>query len=567
MADKQEVQYSEEKESGTQAPAQAPVSPVKEKYAKFTEEPVAYKESRVRLKDYPFPGAPDGGLPKNAIGANRQPLLVNVPSTGRQQQLHVLAAKRLEALNRKWVADTGLPPLTVASGWRRRAFKDFAAYHEYCKRNGYWLPAQYGPGVASLTDTHPSNPNRRPSEKKKSQGKCTISKAYLSAHELGLAMDFGNNGLEPIMASNSRQKTERSFQWLKENAHLFGITPYIREAWHWEVKMPLESWITGEEWVEGDNYAVRVKGTGKAGKVAAGVAAGVNAASKCANRGFVGGNNTAGPNIDLKNYSLATPEFPGVKSGTEFPGLRDRPPEQVTRVVIHETAGGFGNVKSNAEGGDPKAVKTLLKRGLSTHFTITRTGAVRQHASTDKVAIHGPGNPTSIGIDLVNPVSVSKKETKARYVNKSDSDTAYPILDRGLLRKGHLLNTPEQCEALWQLLKKLVAKHPNLKMQFPCADAGGGSFKTGKDPRHKNPGIIAHQRDHHADGVFSEYFCVARSKGLSKMQAWYAAVGAAATHGDKGIPPMPSQGNAASLGQLGRDKLKETREKYKKPSE
>ena len=77
--------------------------------------------------------------------------------------------------------------------------------------------------------------------------------------------------------------------------------------------------------------------------------------------------------------------------------------------------------KSNAEGGDPRAIKTLLHKNLSVHFTITRAGVVRQHAPASKVAIHGPGNATSVGIELINPVRVSKQESKARFINKSEA--------------------------------------------------------------------------------------------------------------------------------------------------
>ena len=72
----------------------------------------------------------------------------------------------------------------------------------------------------------------------------------------------------PIFASSKAAKSGRlqkspAFLWLKANAHRWGFTPYKREPWHWELKVPYESWRTGEEFVQDGNYAVRVIETKK----------------------------------------------------------------------------------------------------------------------------------------------------------------------------------------------------------------------------------------------------------------------------------------------------------------
>lgn len=555
MSQAEQVENVDKKQSGTTAPAQAPVAPVKDKFSKLAEPAEEFKESRVSLKKFQFPGQTPGrgGLPRAAKGADLQPLLVNVPSSGAQQKLHRLVAKRIEAMNRKWLSEGGTEEFKVASGWRKAAFGTFAEYHQWCKKKNYYLGSKWGAGVASQTSTYQGTK------------KCEVAKAFYSPHETGLAIDFGNNGLKPTMSTNSQQKQKPAYLWLTRNAHLFGITPYIKEAWHWEVQMPLEAWITGEDWVEGDNYAVRIKGPGRTGKLPPGFS-GNTSGGPCAARGTVG--TPSGPAPDLTTWGKMVPELPGVKGGARFPDNnlgKKRDLGEVTELVIHETAGGFGSVKSSGEGGkDPKAVKTLAARGLSTHFTISRTGETKQHAPMDrKTLASSPKNAKSIGVDLVNPVIVNKKDRKEQYVNKSEKETAYPILDKGFARTGHLLNTPAQCEALWQLIKKVQGKLPNFKIIFPSADAGG-SFAPAKGQNYKNPGIVAHVRWHHADGAFAEYYCVARSKGVPKMEAWYATVGAAAKRGLGETIPLPSPSNAASLGTLGKEKLKETREKYKK---
>ena len=555
MSQVQKVENIEEKQSGTTAPAQAPVVPVKEKFAKLAEPAEQFKESRVKLSKFKFPGndAGRGGLPRDAKGTDGQPLLVDVPSSGGRQKLHRLVAKRLEAMNRKWLADGGQQEFKVASGWRKPAFATFAEYHNWCRNKNYYLGPKWGTGAATQTPSYQGTK------------KCEVAKAFYSPHETGLAIDFGNNGLKPTMSTNSIQKQTPAYVWLTENAHLFGITPYIKEAWHWEVQMPLESWITGEDWVEGENYAVRIKGPGRTGKLPPGFT-GNTTGGPCRVRSTVGTSN--GPTPDLTTWAKMEPELPGVVGGARFPdgnlgGKRDL--GQINELVIHETAGGFRQIKSSGEGGkDSVAVRTLGKRGLSTHFTILRTGQIKQHAPLDtKTFASSPKNNNSIGVDLINPVIVKKKDSKEDYVNKSDQETAYPLLDKGFARSGHLLNTPAQCEALWQLIKKLETKLPNFKIVFPSAD-DGGSFAPAKGKNYKDPGIVAHVRWHHADGAFAEYYCLARSSGISKMEAWYASVGAAAKRGLGEKIPLPSTGNAASLASLGKEKLKETREKYKK---
>jgi len=594
------------KKSGTTAKAEAPVVPVKEKFAKFAEPPAKYKESRVVLSRFKFPGSTGeesgrGGLPSTAEGSDGARLLEDVPSGEKQQKLHRLAAKRFRAMNDQFVRDTRLAPLKVGSGWRRAAFKTWADYHSWCVRHpqNTTKPLWLGPpgskllhgqsepvGEATLTATYPNpanHANRRPEKivdgkpvkmkdgklVKDTRGYCRGAKAFFSPHETGLAFDLIHpNKLEIKKSTSEAQKKEPAHQWLQNNAHLFGITPYTGEAFHWEVNTPIESWITGEDWVEGDNYAVRIKGTGRTGKLPAASVAG--AQGPCPLRGLVGSND--GPKQDLTTYAVQSPEIPIAIAGARFPnnfGGKERSLDTVTGFVIHETGGYWGKVKSSGTGGtDPRTVQTVADKGGTIHFTVNRTGEVRQHFPLNRVShASGPHNTHTISAELMNPVHITTKAGKEKWVNKSDKETAYPMLDKGFGRLGHMVNTPAQSEALWTMLQQFKTKLPNFPIKFPCAD-DGGSFRPNRGGEYPDVGIVAHQRWHHFDGVFVEYYCLCRSKGFSKMDAWYTAVGAAAKRGADGTNPkavpLPTASNKAELMAFGKKALADTREKYKK---
>jgi LAS superfamily LD-carboxypeptidase LdcB len=176
-----------------------------------------FEEARVYIKDY-------GTIPSNSN------LLVSVPApNGTKRKLHKLAAKRFEAMNEAWLRENpGQPPLLVASGHRTRKWEDRASYEA-----AMWKKF----------------PNGGPTEARKWI-------AYASPHETGLALDIGSNGLSPTRENNEQQKQTRCYKWLVENAHLYGFTPYKTEAWHWECRLPKESWASGEEFT--DDFATTV---------------------------------------------------------------------------------------------------------------------------------------------------------------------------------------------------------------------------------------------------------------------------------------------------------------------
>ena len=179
------------------------------------EELPEYTENRVYIRDF------------SAITDSNDPRLVEIPTIpGRaKQKLHVLAAIRFMGLQIA-AMEAGFPEPLAASGWRRKTYATREQYNAA-------MIANYG-SVA--------------------EGRKWV--AYQSPHMTGLAVDFGNNGLYPRSATNRQQKQTPFFKWLVKNAHKFGFTPYKREAWHWEVKIPKESYASGDEFTS--NFQVRV---------------------------------------------------------------------------------------------------------------------------------------------------------------------------------------------------------------------------------------------------------------------------------------------------------------------
>ena len=175
-----------------------------------------YTENRVRIND---------GFA--AITNSNDERLVSAPTIpGRATvKVHTLTYERFLKLSEAAV-EAGFEVPLLASGWRRKRYSTREEYNAA-------MIEKYG-SVA--------------------EGRRWI--AYESPHMTGLAIDFGNNGLYPKSATNSQQKQTPFFKWLKENAHRFGFTPYKREAWHWEVKVPMDNYVSGQEFT--GNYGVFV---------------------------------------------------------------------------------------------------------------------------------------------------------------------------------------------------------------------------------------------------------------------------------------------------------------------
>jgi LAS superfamily LD-carboxypeptidase LdcB len=160
---------------------------------------VSLQENRVRITDY---GTIDRGDPR---------LVLVATVDGRApQHLHWAAAA---AFDRMRAAARGAGyDLRLASGWRPHRWRSRAAYEAH-------LLKKYGTVKT---------------------GRKWL--AFASPHETGLAFDLGTHGLAPVSATAERQRQRPVYKWLANNAHRFGITPYLPEPWHWEVKIPRAKW-------------------------------------------------------------------------------------------------------------------------------------------------------------------------------------------------------------------------------------------------------------------------------------------------------------------------------------
>lgn len=203
-----------------------------------------FKENRIRItKD---------GI--SEILNPNSPLLVPVPKTqpGKaKQKLHILVYNRFEALRLAALQD-GIE-IYVNSGWR----EGFANRREYDvlveqKINDPKHPTYYKKFMKNGVNAEEA--------KKIARKEVPGWIAYKSPHMTGCAVDFyikdPYKTIRPVSATNDKQKKTRSYKWLVDNAHLYGFTPYTKEAWHWEVLLPIEAWQTGQEYT--NNYAVRI---------------------------------------------------------------------------------------------------------------------------------------------------------------------------------------------------------------------------------------------------------------------------------------------------------------------
>ena len=140
------------------------------------------------------------------------PRLVAIASIpGKTCKIHYLAAAAFTVMVAACYIATGIK-LAAASGWRPHRWKSRAEYEAY-------LIEHYG-SVA--------------------EGQKWVG--FDSPHETGLAVDFGTAGLTPDSKTAQKQKLTAAYRWLRDNAHIYGWSPYLREPWHWEFHISKTDW-------------------------------------------------------------------------------------------------------------------------------------------------------------------------------------------------------------------------------------------------------------------------------------------------------------------------------------
>ena len=147
------------------------------------------------------------------------------------QKLHILAAERIKELNYGWLAFLKTSPISsqpkyneifkISKGWHRNQYND--NYKLYIER----MTERYG----SLEDGIKFDP-------------------FHSSYETGLVFKFGNNG---FVDKDVNFLQNAAWQWLVNNAYLYGIYPTGRFYNEWEVKVPRENWFNAKEFIDYDS--------------------------------------------------------------------------------------------------------------------------------------------------------------------------------------------------------------------------------------------------------------------------------------------------------------------------
>jgi len=527
------------------SPSATPKSSFTPKKAAQTDQAVAFKENRVRLKDY-------GILTRE----NERNLLVDVPNTKGpgKVKLHVLAAARFNAL-RSAAASAGFDDVRLASGYRRHRWRSWEHYKEY-------VTERYG----SVRE-----------------GRKYM--AYQSPHETGLAIDFGNNGMSPRKAKIPEMKRARFYKWLKDNAHKYGFTPYKREPWHWEVRIPYNAWASGKDFVAGgiESYAVRVTDIGSkdiaigdtSAPVGTAVASNAPVSKPCVDRiGSTGTReNPNGATIPGSGGLLGkqAPVVPHpqdkftIISGSPCNGCHRRLNKLTELFVLHET------------GGNPNTASELQRRRWAKHNQAKGAlnkavhlwqgidGKFLQESPLEQNLPHANTlNPWSFGVevgsfstDAVNYGGPVSKIMKGLHVLGDpnhkigkQSDMQNPNTN-GYKYRAIQIPQEIQFEKIWQfVLWATTSEIPSVSgtkidipMNFPgiasdnrfyfSAMGFGNPVPTVKEGdaykwsrKEKPRGIMAHARVHHADGLPLEYYCIQRAKGMDRKKAFYSVIGA-----------------------------------------
>ena len=228
--------------------------------------PTPWKENRVRAHVY-------GYIDKHS------PLLVNVtPSLKKpnnpKSKVHVLVAKRFNAMNKAWVKHSGKAPIQLLAGWQPSPslrYKNLRSkpYTTDVKYKRIQALLQENP-AATTFDLFKAFLIDEYGERAAKQGKTTDKeiikfgrqyRGWFSPHSTGLAMDFYYKDTDGVMNANSKRRHAMElmqvWKWLKSNAHLYGFSPYRQEPWHWECQIPLQAYKTGKEFT--NDFAVYVE--------------------------------------------------------------------------------------------------------------------------------------------------------------------------------------------------------------------------------------------------------------------------------------------------------------------
>jgi len=168
----------------------------------------------------------------------------------------------------------------------------------------------------------------------------------------------------------------------------------------------------------------------------------------------------------------------------------------VDEVVLHESVG------------RTSAISYLKRKGYGVHYEISMAGIVTSHCPVGRSVAHAGGghNRRSIGIEHVSPYYGS-------HARQGDM-----VIEASWAHKGrYIVPLRAQCEASWQLTAHLCTLH-DIPFHWPGV-TGRFAFKWGRVANHEMPGIMAHHRWHHADGLFFEHYSLCRYLGMDPTES------------------------------------------------
>lgn len=230
---------------------------------------------------------------------------------------------------------------------------------------------------------------------------------------------------------------------------------------------------------------------------------------------------------------------------------------KVTQIVLHES------VTTDRE----KCVSVLDARDLSIHFSVERDGTIQQHLDIAKAGAHAEGfgkpslhNEASIAIEVCgiyygHRLARAKSERPDLY---ADAETISGVwVDRAWNAAKGAFSNPErlyvvptlaQLEAVWTLVLSLTAGVGAPPLAFPACDdehEESVEFGWGSWASHEGAaGVMAHHRWAHADALFVEHYCLARSIGYGPEGALLATLAAASSGRRRTVLDRP--GSAAA---------------------
>ena len=196
----------------------------------------------------------------------------------------------------------------------------------------------------------------------------------------------------------------------------------------------------------------------------------------------------------------------------------------VDQIVLHES------VTYTVE----DAVRVLNAQGYGAHFLVDLDGSITKHAGLSKRVIHCAGsNHRGVGIEVIN-----------RYYGKYEREGDTVVKAVWAHKKQYIFPPVAQLKAVWWLVK-WVSMRMDIPMEFPGTDPENGTFYWGRRKVGKIPGIMAHHRTHHADGLVPEHFCVASHAGLDPGTAYRLTMEMATAMKRKTDLPEPGEMDAA----------------------